>query len=236
MPGFPKALARTIHELRLAGIARERVRGDTASDDVGRLLARVEAEYGRAAVDDRAALLRLATAAVTGGAMPWAGHPIVLLDVPLDSAAEREFVSALARRSPQMLATVPHGDDVPADALVASGGVREDRADAADSASDLANLRRHVFTLERPPERKPAGDVRLFSAPGEGREAIEIVRRVLEEAARGVPFDQMGIFLRTPQHYLGLLEHACYRGGVPAYFDRGIRRPDPAGRAFIALL
>ena len=40
-----------------------------------------------------------------------------------------------------------------------------------------------------------------------------------------MPFDQMAVFLRTPQHYLGLLEHACARAGVPAYFDRGIRRP-----------
>ncbi len=65
---------------------------------------------------------------------------------------------------------------------------------------------------------------------------MEIVRRVLDEAARGVPFDEMAVFLRTPQQYLGLLEHACARGGVPAYFDRGTRRPDPAGRAFVALL
>jgi len=236
MPGFSKALARTVHELRLAGVAHDRLRGDAASDDVGRLLARVEGEYGRAMVDDRAALFRLAATAVGNDSGPWSSCPIVLLDVPLDSAAEHEFVDALARRAPQMLATVPHGDDVPADVLVASGASREDRADAADAASDLSNLRRHVFTLERPPRRRPAGDVRLFSAPGEGREAIEIVRRVLDEAGRGVPFDQMAIFLRTPQHYLGLLEHACSRGGVPAYFDRGIRRPDPAGRAFIALL
>src|SRR5207244_6244100 len=76
----------------------------------------------------------------------------------------------------------------------------------------------------------------LFSAPGEGRESIEIVRRMLDEAQQGVHFDEMAVFLRTPAHYLGLLEHACRRGGVPAYFDRGIRRPDPAGRAFIALL
>ncbi len=76
----------------------------------------------------------------------------------------------------------------------------------------------------------------LFSAPGEGREAVEIIRRVLDEAARGVPFDEMAVFLRAPQHYLGLLEHACARGQVPVYFDRGTRRPDPAGRAFVALL
>ena len=59
---------------------------------------------------------------------------------------------------------------------------------------------------------------------------------MLDEAEAGVPFDQMAVFLRTPQHYLGLLEYGCVRAGVPAYLDRGIRRPDPAGRAFIALL
>ena len=100
----------------------------------------------------------------------------------------------------------------------------------------MACLRRYVFQTERPAERERAGDVVLFSAPGEGREAVEIVRRVLDEAGRGVPFDEMAVFLRTPQQYLGLLEHACARGGVPVYFDRGTRRPDPAGRAFVALL
>src|SRR4029077_20745678 len=89
---------------------------------------------------------------------------------------------------------------------------------------------------ERPPERERTGDVVLFSAPGEGREAVEIVRRALDEAERGVPFDEMAVVLRTPPQYLGLLEHACARGGVPVYFDRGTRRPDPAGRAFVALL
>src|SRR5262249_38771623 len=102
--------------------------------------------------------------------------------------------------------------------------------------SDLSCLRRYVFTSERPAPRERTGDVSLFSAPGEGREAVEIVRRILDEAQRGVPFDEMAILLRTPPQYLGLLEHASARGGVPAYFDRGTRRPDPAGRAFVALL
>ena len=80
------------------------------------------------------------------------------------------------------------------------------------------------------------GDVRLFSAPGEAREAIEIARRALDEAAIGVRFDEMAVCLRSPGQYLGLLEHAFERAGVPAYFDRVTRRPDPSGRAFIALL
>ena len=237
MPGFSKALARTVHELRLAGIdAAALAGGDAATADVGLLLARVEDEFSRAAVDDRAALFRAATTAVAAGQVPWADGPIILLDVPLDAEVERGFIAALAARAPSMLATVPDGDDVPAGALTSLGGVLERVEDAATPVSDLAHLRRHVFTVERPPKRARKGDVRLFSAPGEGREAVEIVRRMLDEAQRGVPFDRMAVFLRTPAHYLGLLEHACDRGGVPAYFERGIRRPDPAGRAFIALL
>ncbi len=87
---------------------------------------------------------------------------------------------------------------------------------------------------------RPTGEIDesvvLFSAPGEGREAIEIARRLLQEAARGVPFDQMAVLLRAPQTYLGVLEHALERAGIPAWFHRGTRRPDPAGRALLALL
>jgi hypothetical protein len=46
----------------------------------------------------------------------------------------------------------------------------------------------------------------------------------------------MAIALRAPQHYAGLLEHALARAGVPVYFERGTRRPHPAGRAFLALI
>jgi hypothetical protein len=247
MPGFPKALARTVHELRLAGIGSDRLITsplgpgaesglERSAQDVGRLLARFEEQLDRASVDDRAALFRLGAEACRAGQVRWATLPIVLLDVPLDSRLEREFVAALLARAPDVLATVPQGDQPAYDALVAMGGSIEARPDAAPPATDLANLRRYVFTIDRPPERTRAGDVRLFSAPGEGREAVEIVRRLLDEAAAGVAFDEMAVFLRTPQQYLGLLEHACARGGVPVYFDRGTRRPDPAGRAFIALL
>src|ERR671924_583483 len=53
---------------------------------------------------------------------------------------------------------------------------------------------------------------------------------------RGVRFDEIAIVIRSTQQYVGLLEHALARAGVPAYFDRGTRRPDPAGRAFLAIL
>ena len=236
LPGFPRALARTIHELRLADVRADRLSADVPSRDIGALLARVEREFDRASVDDRATLFRRAAEAVAAERTRWSGLALVLLDVPLDSVIEREFVAALTRRAPDVLATVPEGDDMPAETLAKLGALVDRLPDAADSASDLAHLRHHVFRSERPPRRGRVGDVRLFSAPGEGREAIEIARRVLDEAQRGVPFDQMAVFVRTPQHYLGLLEHAFARADVQAYFERGIRRPDPAGRAFIALL
>ncbi len=244
MPGFPKALARTLHELRLAGISSDDLIArpvevgstSTAIGDIGRLLARVEEEFGRAAVDDRAALFRLASKACAEGRTRWVGLPLVLLDVAADSRSELDFVGALVRRAPEVLATVPDGDERVREGFVRLGAVVQEMSDTAPPESDLVHLRRHVFLSEPPPLRDRAGDVRLFSAPGEGREALEIVRRVLNEAERGVPFDEMGIFLRSPQHYLGLLEHACARAGVPVCFDRGTRRPDPAGRAFVALL
>jgi len=238
MPGFPKALARTLWELRLAGVSSETLTSQAGSSlrDVGRLLARFEAQLDAAAVDDRAALFHLAAAACGADQVRCARLPIVLLDVPLDSRAEEAFVAALVRRSPDVLATAPDGDRFALRAFGNMGGDIDALPDEAPATADLLHLRQFIFEKERPRERERAGDVMLFSAPGEGREAVEIARRILDEAARGVPFDEMAVFLRTPAQYLGLLEHACARGDVPVYFDRGTRRPDPAGRAFVALL
>ncbi|HMD34460.1 MAG TPA: PD-(D/E)XK nuclease family protein [Vicinamibacterales bacterium] len=260
MPGFPKALARTIDELRLAGVgaghleqvAQVAERGEETSakpgviTDISKLLNRVESQLESASVDDRAAIFRDAADQVRAGAVRLAALPMVLLDVPLDSRAEEAFIAALIQQSPDVLATIPDGDvfalsafmrlGVSAESLDAASEFNVQSPESGVRSSDLARLRRYVFSDSRPELREPSGDVSLFSAPGEGREAVEIVRRVLDEAARGVRFDEMAVFLRVPQQYTGLLEHACARGDVPVYFDRGTERPDPAGRAFVALL
>jgi hypothetical protein len=251
-PGFPRALARTLHELRLAGLTADRLSSHGgATGDMARLLERFESQMRSAGSEDRAALFvtaaeRWRSAAAPGGVasssdaaaftLPWIGVPVVLLDATLDSRAESDFARALLARAQSALVTIPEGDAGAITALLALGAPAEPVADPAAPDSDLWHLRKYVFTSERPAERQRQGDVRLFSAPGEGREAVEIARRMLDEAASGVPFDEMAVFLRAPQQYLGLLEHACARAGIPVYFDRGTRRPDPAGRAFIALL
>jgi hypothetical protein len=111
MPGFPKALARTLHELRLAGISPDRFVAGAGARDLARLLDRVEEQLARAAVDDRAALFRVAADACRANLVRWARLPPLLLDVPLDSRAEGELVAALVERSPDVFATVPDGDD-----------------------------------------------------------------------------------------------------------------------------
>ncbi len=80
----------------------------------------------------------------------------------------------------------------------------------------------------------PALDV--FSAPGESRECVEIARRILRLAGEGKPFDRIAIVLRSPEQYRSHLLEALNRAQIPCVFSRGVLRPDPAGRAFLALL
>lgn len=234
-PGFPRALARTVQELRLAGVGADRLGAlPLGGGDLAALLRRFDDQFDEAHAIDRAALFDAATRAreaADGSRLP----ALLLLDVPIDSDVELCFVRALLRLpSADALVTAPFGD------LATLGRLRSLGLEAEvleqQDASDLAALRRHLFADTVPPQRERAGDVEFYSAPGEGREAVEIARRMLAEAARGVRFDEMAVFLRAPDRYMGLLEHALRRARIPAWFDRGTRRPHPAGRAFLAVL
>jgi ATP-dependent helicase/nuclease subunit B len=252
LPGFAPALASTLNELRLGRIAAETFekpgRPHGPGSDVGMLLKRFEEALRAGGLADRAALYDLAARAISAGASAVDGRlPIVLLDVPVLTATERAFVSALVTRAPSVLVTVPAGDDRTLGAFEEMGGQREpsgrDRqpqggvgARGADDASALAHLREYLFSETAPGEPARAGEAVFFSAPGEGREAVEIARRILEEARQGTPFDRIAILLRAPHVYVSLVETALARAGIPAYFARGARRPDPAGRALLVLL
>src|SRR5262245_28109258 len=157
LPGFPKALARTTHELRLGQVDAGRLEAvGAAGVDLTRLLARVAEQRARAGVGDRASLFAQASRGGAGGRVRWAGMPVVLLDVTIDSHAERDFIAAVAAAAPEMLATVPDGDDRAILALTSLGGRVEIAPDTARADTDLAHLRRHVFTNEHLPERPPA--------------------------------------------------------------------------------
>src|SRR3954468_2244543 len=217
-PGFPRALARTIQELRLASVEAQSLRGlPLGGRDPAALLDRFDEQFAAARAIDRAALFEAATRALTPPASGARLPALLLLDVPIGSDVELALVEALLARAASALVTLPFGDVASLDRLK-SLGLREEILTQQDD-SDLAALRRHLFADSLPPEREAAGDVVFYSAPGEGRECVEIARRVVHEARRGVRFDEMAVFLRAPDRYVGLLEHAFRRAGIDAWFD-----------------
>lgn len=231
MPGFPRALSRTLGELRMAAVDPARLTGHAANADLSALLAKAIEERQRVGAVDYATMLATATAELKANPQLLADKRVVLLDVAIGSPSEAAFLAAVIASARSAMATIPSGD---AQTLAALGSPAVHRGTQAPRA--LQRLQQFLFADDTPPEGTSDDSVVLFSAPGEGREAVEIARRLLDEAARGVPFDQMAILLRAPQTYLGVLEHALDRAGIPAWFHRGTRRPDPAGRALLALL
>jgi CRISPR/Cas system-associated exonuclease Cas4 (RecB family) len=232
-PGFPRALARTLQELRLAGVdAGDLQRATRGGPDLADLLDRVEASFARASSVDRTTLFETATSAIRRA------HPaplVVLIDLAIDRRAEQLFVEALIAGAETAVATMPASDGDGIARLQSMGGVVDERG--GHRAGDLACLRQYLFSEETMPAgRSLDGSLEFFSAPGEGREAVEIARRILREASTGVRFDEIAVLVRSPQNYVGLIEHALRRAKVPAWFSRGTRRPLTAGRAFLALL
>jgi RecB family exonuclease len=236
-PGFPRALSRTIADLRLAGVTADRLAGSgPAAGDLAALLTQAEREMAVASTADRALLFETAASGTSDELFLRA--PLLLVDVAVESGAEEQFIAALVAAATDALATCPAADEGALRAFQRAGGRLEtpERGQGGEGARDLTNLRTYLFADDAPAKRELDGSLEFFSAPGEGRECVEIARRILAEARRGVPFDQMAIFVRAPHNYFGLLEHALRRAEVPAWFDRGTRRPHPTGRAFLALL
>src|SRR6185436_6333726 len=122
-PGFPRALARTLQELRLAGVRASQLTPlPLAGPDLADLLERIDASFAAASSADRAELF--GAAARTIATAP-AAEIVVLLDLPFDHAAERELVSVLVSGATSTLATIPHGDVDSLAYLESIGGVVE---------------------------------------------------------------------------------------------------------------
>ena len=257
--GLAKALASTLSELRMAGIVAERLMAAAKPcEDLARLLARYEQELGARSLADLAALYRLAAEAAAKSPHRLVGLPTLLLDVSIDSRLKEELVGAVVCKSPAVLATaIAHdtrtikaleglvgvcGGDLSRDLpLFAAhrGEIIQDPQDCSQPRPDersLERVRRCVFSTEPEPQTNLDESVEFFSAAGEGLECVEIARRIQALASQGSTFDRVAILLRDPDTYLPLVEDALRRAGIPGYFTRGTIRPDPAGRAFLALL
>lgn len=237
-PGFPYAVASTIQELSDAGIARDRLRTLRPwGTDLANVLEQIEAERAALQLADHAEQFAIAIAAIEDGASP-AGMPLLLLDLPLERMLERDLITALVNRATSVMAVAPIGDSRAIECLESLLQVRAARAEIPSGIPEgsLARLQRHLFE-ESVPEPQPSDDgVSVTSWPGESRECIEIARAIQKQAAEGVRFDRMAILLRSPGAYRAHVEEALRRAQIPAWFARGTTRPDPAGRAILALL
>jgi len=213
LPGFARALARTLVELRLAEVSPAQLMPDLAI-----LLDLYQAELAERSLVDLPGLLALATEAVATGKHPWIGLPLARLDSDLESRAHREFFKSLAARATEVLE------------------VELGAGPSPDPSHTVEHLRQYLFAQK--PRRFTTNDgcFEFFSAPGEGLEAVEIARRIIRLARKGIAFDQVAILLRNPDRYQPMIEDALRRARIPAWFSRGTARPHPSGRAFLALL
>lgn len=228
-PGLPAALLRTFTELGLAGLDSASVGGE-----LGVAFAHYQALLAELRLADRALMYRAAIDAVRQASAPPVGLPLCLYDLQAKTALEQQLLSALAERSPSTFVTFPCNDGA-ARSLSALANAAGPALEAPSAPPALRRLQAQLFSSA---EESGAADesVTILSAPGESREAVEIVRRVLLEAERGVPFDRMAILLRSPFHYRTHLLEALRRAAVPAHFTREAVRPEPGGRAFLILL
>jgi ATP-dependent helicase/nuclease subunit B len=235
MPGFARALASTISELRLEGISP----GELAAigepgPDLAVLLERYAEELEAQALADLASLFSFARETVERGSHYLLRLPLLLLDVPCRSTLEQRFLRNLVEQAPAVLATVIAGDAenrstleellrVTADDL--DSAPHEDRTVDTPFPTALDQTRHFLFSSEMPPPRALDASLDFFSAPGQGRECVEIARRIAKAAGEGVGFDQIAVLLRQPGLYPPVLEGAFRRAEIPL-----ITAAEPRGR------
>lgn len=232
-PGLPRALARTMSELRAETITPD----DLPDPELAAFARGYEGALDRARFADLARVLELAAECERGKDGPPSGA-LVVIDVALETAREAELLAAMVARAGAVFVTVPAGDERTLGLLArALPDVAVDDAAPPARGAALGRAQELLFGAETPARAAPEpASVEIFSSPGESRECVEIARRVVDLAESGVPFDRQAVLLRSPEVYGPHLAEAFARARIPAYFARGTTQPDPAGRAMAALL
>ncbi len=153
MPGFPRALGRTLADLRMAGVEAARLSGHAASRDLATLLDRAIDEREKAGAVDYATMLATATREITKKPQAFGERTVVMLDVAITSKAEADFAHALIAAAGSAIVTIPSGDARTLRALepaeprrtVSTGSTSFDRGSA------LSRLQSGLFAAEQPP-------------------------------------------------------------------------------------
>lgn len=228
-----RALARTLRELRMAGVAPGTLDAVASAAGTPEDAARLEAvarlyrgftERLEGRFADAATLLHVAADQI--GAAPWlAGAEALLVEDGELEPLEEAFLESLtrhlplrriARPLPPRLETSSFGARAKARGIesVPPGKTLLAPLVPAEVPAGLGRLRTALF---EPPRGGPVrdGSVELVTAPGEAAEVRSVARRLLGEAARGVPFEEMGVVLPRPDPYAPLLADLLERLGLP---------------------
>ncbi len=223
LPGFVRTAAASVKDMKEAGLGP-----DALGREKGRKIASFkkifqgyEATLERLARYDEADLM--AAAAETAPTSPFVTSADLVVYGFYDlNGLQRRLVLALAAGAKSAAAMVP-ALEVPAHEyarpLVNWFKDNDFTPDAAPSDNDALTAR-----LFAPPQGKSIDDgrFRIVSAPGETREVREVLRQVLEFAAGGIAFHQIGVLLRNPDTYSRLLRDAFDRRGIPCFVCGGM--------------
>jgi RecB family exonuclease len=218
-PGFPRALAYTFEELRLNAVPLDGLRecGESGAD-LARLVGAYQDELAARGFADHATRVELAR---LGAREQLVDKAVVALDLAPRTRAERDLLTLILNTARAHLdLRLGAGDGLP----------------QALPKTALESLQRYLFSGEAVPAREADGSVEIFSTSGEALECVEMARRIGAAVEGGVPFDQIAIAVRSPERYQPLVVEGLRRAGIPVHCTRGARRPDVAGRSFLALL
>ena len=206
LPGFCAALARTMEEVASAGCDAQRLahsmarRGSSAplGEAFLAVYRAVESELRHRGLATRAQRLAHAAEQIAREGHP-ALHTIWLDGFYALPDPELAVIAAMCRHADVTLTLPVTAITAPTrERLLAMGFVEE------------------ACAWERAQPR-----IKLCAAPSIEREADEIARRILEQAAAGRPFREMGVIVRSPEIYEAVLRATLDRFGIPArfYFD-----------------
>jgi ATP-dependent helicase/DNAse subunit B len=201
--GFCAALARTIEELSSAGCDAERLAQSMARHGGSAALGEaflevyreVDREIVRRGLATRSQRMARAAEQIARQGLP-AIHTIWLDGFYALPDPELAVIGAMCRRADVTIALPTTGITEPTrERLLAMGFVEE------------------TCAWEPAPPR-----IELCRAPSIEREAEEIARRILEQAAAGRLFREIGVIVRSPEIYVPTLRATLDRFGIPARF------------------
>jgi ATP-dependent helicase/nuclease subunit B len=245
LPGFPGLLARTLRDLRVAGVSSDALaRAADAEDpddpDTQRLASLAELH----ATVTRLRTGRYGSEDALAAADPTLLGPagLIVYGVWETNALLRGALRSIAQHGP-LTFLLPRSDTT-ADGILARTiafanelGAQAEQPAPADARTDLEVVQRDLFAPAA--GERPAGDgsVAMVCAPDPTREVRRTIRQCLRWADEGIAFHEMAIAYADGGTYRPLVEAALREASVPSYAHEGTPLSErPLGRRIHALL